>query len=150
MDALDPVLIAVHVVAVVLWIGAFAAIGVVATGEGDVKVRGALARRIYTKVAVPAFLGAVAFGLFRLLRGWSGTSVDANGIVAGGYAKAPWMHVKLTLALIIVALHHVIGGRTRKMATNGAPPGPIGVLSIVLVVAAAGAVGMVILRPFHH
>jgi putative membrane protein len=50
------------------------------------------------------------------------------------------MHPKLTVALIVIALHHVIGGRAKKMALGTVQaPGPAGILSAVLAVAAIGA-----------
>jgi putative membrane protein len=150
MDDFSLVVIALHVAAVVAWIGGDLAMAVVATSaEGDDKLRGALARKLYQRVAAPGFALAFALGLYKLLTGWRAATVDANGIVAGGYAKAPWMHVKLTLALVVIAVHHVMGARAKKMMRDGAKAGPMGVLGIVVAVCALGAILMVVLRPFH-
>lgn len=149
METLDLLIVTVHVLAVVVWIGALAAIGLVATGEGDVRVRGILARRIYLKAAVPGFGVAFAFGLIRLIRGWNTAYMNPVGQMMVGYSKSPWMHSKLTLALVIIALHHVIGARTRKMANDGAPLGPLPMLTWIVLACAAGAVFFVVVRPFR-
>ena len=144
------VVIALHVAAVVAWIGGDLAIAVVATSEaGDEKLRGTLARKLYQRIAAPGFALAFVLGLYKLGTGWHAATVDANGIVAGGYAKAPWMHVKLTLALVVIAVHHVMGARAKKMMNDGAKPGPMGVLGVVVALCALGAIAMVVLRPFH-
>ena len=151
MDDLSLVVIALHVAAVVAWIGGDLAIAVVATAsEGDDKTRGTLARKLYQRVAAPGFTLAFALGLYKLLTGWRAASVDANGIVAGGYAKAPWMHVKLTLALVVIAVHHIMGARAKKMMKDGAKPGPMGILGAVVAACALGAIVMVVVRPFQH
>ena len=154
MEKLDLLVITLHVLAVVVWIGSLVGVGVVATsaGEGsdaiDVKVRGALARRIYQRASVPAFLIAFAAGLFRLLRGWGEGYVTVFGTWTNGYSKSPWMHAKLTAALVIIALHHIVGARTRKMAKDGAPAGPIAIMTWIIGACAAAAVFFVIVRPF--
>jgi putative membrane protein len=148
MEKLDLFIITVHVLAVVVWIGSLVGIGLVATAEGDAKIRGTLARRIYQKAAVPAFVIAFGAGLFRLLRGWNEGYLSAFGTWMNGYSKSPWMHAKLTMALVIIALHHVVGGRTRKMANDGATAGPIGVMTWIITACAAAAVFFVIVRPF--
>jgi putative membrane protein len=151
MDDLSLVVIALHVAAVVAWIGGDLAMAVVATAEGgDEKIRGTLARKLYRTIAAPGFTLAFALGLYKLLTGWRAATVDANGIVAGGYGKAPWMHVKLTLALVVIAVHHVMGARAKKMMNDGAKAGPMGILGIVVGVCALGAIAMVVLRPFQH
>jgi putative membrane protein len=150
MDDLSLVVIALHVVAVVAWIGGDLAMAVVATSsDGDEKLRGTLARKLYQRIAAPGFTVAFALGLYRLLTGWRAATVDANGIVAGGYGKAPWMHIKLTLALVIIAVHHIMGARAKKMMKDGAKPGPMGVLGAIVAACALGAIVMVIVRPFH-
>ena len=150
MDDFSLIVIALHVAAVVAWIGGDLAMAIVATSaEGDDKLRGKLARKLYSSIAAPGFTLAFALGLYKLLTGWRAATVDANGIVAGGYAKAPWMHVKLTLALIVIAVHHVMGARAKKMMNDGAKPGPMAALGWVVAACALGAIVMVVLRPFH-
>lgn len=150
MDSLALPIIALHVVAVVIWIGGLVACAVVATSKtGDEKTRGAIARLVYRRLAAPGFGLALLLGLARLVPGWKSATVDANGIVAGGYAKAPWMHVKLTLVVVIIVLDQLVGARIRKMERDGANAGPIGMLALVALLCAIGAVIMVVVRPFQ-
>ena len=152
MEKLDLFIITLHVLAVVVWIGSLVGVGLVATAKGDAgatsNVRGTLARRIYQRAAVPAFVVAFGAGLFRLLRGWSEGYLSPLGTWTNGYSKSPWMHAKLTTALVIIALHHIVGARTRKMANDGATEGPIGAMTWVIGVCAAAAIFFVIFRPF--
>jgi protoporphyrinogen IX oxidase len=153
MEKLDLVIITVHVLAVVVWVGSLVGVGLVATAKGDAgidsKIRGALARRIYQRASVPAFVVAFGAGLFRLLRGWNEGYPTQFGTWSNAYAKSPWMHAKLTMALVIIALHHIVGARTRKMANNGATEGPIAVMTWIITACAAAVVFFVIVRPFH-
>jgi putative membrane protein len=133
------VLTASHVAALLVWIGSLAAIALVANApDADAKIRGALARRVYLRAAVPGFVVAFVIGLVLLGTGWG----------AYGYAKAPWLHAKLTAALGVIALHHVVGARTRKMAEGGIEAGPIGVLVGVALLLAIAAAFLAIVRPF--
>jgi putative membrane protein len=59
------------------------------------------------------------------------------------------MHAKLTLALVVIALHHIIGARAKRMAEGRVDsPGPTALLSAILVVAAFSIVFLVVLKPF--
>jgi 2-hydroxychromene-2-carboxylate isomerase len=57
------------------------------------------------------------------------------------YAHMPWMHAKLTLALGVIVLHHIIGGRAKRVA-GGSPDAGKGaqILLLATLVCAAGAV----------
>lgn len=51
-----------------------------------------------------------------------------------------WMHGKLPFAIAVIALHHVIGARAKKLARGSVQgSGPTAILSIVLAVSAAVA-----------
>jgi putative membrane protein len=132
---MDLALVWLHVSGNVVWIGSILAVGLLLAGaKGDAKARGELASDIYRRLAVPAFIVSFVCGAVRL------------GSDMPYYLKQHhWMHGKLTLALVVIALHHVIGARARKMA-NGAvqEAGPAGILSVVLAVAAVGATFFVI------
>jgi protoporphyrinogen IX oxidase len=132
---MDLALLWLHVSGNVVWIGAILAVGLVLAGtKGEPRVRGELASDIYRRLAVPAFIVSFVCGAVRL------------GSDMSYYLKQHhWMHGKLTLALVVIALHHVLGARARKMA-NGAVQdgGPAGILSAVLAVAAMGAVFFVV------
>jgi putative membrane protein len=122
-------LVWLHVSGNLVWIGAILAVGVVLTGQGEPKARGESALAIYRRLAVPAFVVSFLCGAIRL------------GMDLPLYLKQHhWMHAKLPLALAVIALHHVIGARARKMAQGTVQEaGPAGMLAAVLAVAAIGA-----------
>ncbi len=100
-------LLAAHVLANVVWIGALLSESVLlgrAIWVPDPAEIGALARRVHTRLAIPAFLASFAAGLARLLPAWR------------AYAGMPWMFAKLGFALAIIVLHHMIGARARRVA----------------------------------
>jgi protoporphyrinogen IX oxidase len=102
-------LLAAHVLANVVWIGALLSETVLlgrAIWAPDPAEAGALARRVHTRLAIPAFLGSLATGLARLL--------PARHV----YAGMPWMFAKLGFALAVIVLHHMIGARARHVASG--------------------------------
>src|SRR5580700_2714369 len=101
----DLALVWLHVSGNLVWIGSILAVGVVLTGQGEPKARGEIALGIYRRLAVPAFVVSFLCGAIRL------------GMDLPYYLKEHhWMHAKLPLALGVIGLHHVIGGRARKMS----------------------------------
>ena len=113
---MDLLLVWLHVVGNLVWIGAILAVGVTILGKaGDPKTRGEIALGIYMRLAVPAFVVSFVAGAVRLLSD------------PGFYLKQHhWMHAKLPLALTVIALHHVIGGRAKSLAaprSHGQRPG---------------------------
>ena len=132
------VLVAVHVFSNVVWIGSILSVALLvgrARFMADGAEIGGLARRVYTRLAVPAFLGSFVFGLTRFVMG------------IGAYAHMPWMHAKLTLALGIIALHHIIGARAKRAASGQAKAsgGTTG-LMVALLVCAAGVVWLAVAK----
>jgi putative membrane protein len=125
---LDLALIWLHVVGNIVWIGAILAVAIVLVGTApEPKVRGEVALRIYMRLAVPAFVTSFVFGATRLL-------LDP----ALYLRQTHWMHAKLPMALAVIALHHIIGARAKKLARGTVQdPGPTAILSIVLAAAAA-------------
>ena len=125
-------LVWLHVSGNLVWIGAILAVGLVLLGSrGEPQTRGAIASDIYRRLAVPAFVVSFVCGAIRLV---------GTGDAAYYLQQHHWMHPKLTLALVVIALHHVIGARTRKMAAGTVQDaGPAGILTAVLAVAAIGA-----------
>jgi protoporphyrinogen IX oxidase len=132
-------LVLLHVIANLVWIGSIAAVALVLSGgRGDSKLRGEIGLDLYRKLAVPAFVASFAAGLIRLL-------LDTQLYLV----VTKYMHPKLTLALVVIALHHVIGARAKRMAAGTkTEPGPVAVLAAVLVVCAAGAAVLVLVKPF--
>ena len=127
---MDLTLVWLHVVGNLVWIGAILAVGVTITGKaGDPKTRGEIALGIYKRLAVPAFVVSFVCGAVRL------------GLDPAYYLKQHhWMHPKLPLAIGVIALHHVIGGRAKKLARGTVQDaGPAAILTAVLAVAAIGA-----------
>jgi protoporphyrinogen IX oxidase len=137
--AIQPELLLVwlHVAGNLVWIGAAVAMGfVMAAKEGDPKVRGALARRIHLKLAMPAFVLSFLTALIR-------TGMDFKGY----FVQHHWMHGKLPFALAVIALHHILGARARKMEGGSMQEaGPSGMLSLVLLGCAILAAFFVVLR----
>jgi protoporphyrinogen IX oxidase len=130
-------LVWLHVVGNIVWIGSILAVGVIlAGGRAEPKVRGEIALDVYKRLAVPAFILSFVCGAARL------------GLDMSYYLKQNhWMHGKLLLALGVIALHHVIGGRARKMAGGTvSDPGPVGTLTAVLGALAVGAAFIVIFK----
>ncbi len=128
---MDLALIWLHVSGNLVWIGAILAVGVILTGQGGVDhvARGRIAYDIYRRLAVPAFVVSFLCGAIRL-------GLDPKLY----FRDTHWMHGKLPLALAVIALHHVIGGRARKMAAGSVQDGgPAGILTVVLGLAAVGA-----------
>jgi putative membrane protein len=125
-------LVALHILANVVWIGALMAIAILTararlmTGTAQV---GALARRLYLMLATPAFVVSFGAGLARLL------------MAAKVYAHLPWMHAKLSFALGVIALHHIVGAKAKRVAAGDANAGRgAALLGFVAFVCAAGAV----------
>lgn len=133
---LDIILKALHVTANVFWVGAIVAVAVVMVADaGDAKTRGALAQRVYLRAAVPGFVVSFLAGTGRL-------ALDASV-----YMKQGWFHAKLLFILIVIALHHVIGGKAKKMAKGDAEDaGKTGTLAIALAVAAGLAAFVAVWR----
>ena len=129
----------VHFLGLLLWIGgattcAWIAASVVSSGETKAlsSVRSAL-----LAIVMPGLLLATIGGLARLIPNWSAL-----------YAHAPWMHAKLTIGLVLAALHGVLVGRVRK-ASTGTPvaPGIFVGIGVTYVVLGTVAVALAILRP---
>lgn len=123
-------LIWLHVTANVIWIGSILAVGVLLTGAaGDPKLRGELGLRVYQRLATPAFSASFVFGVTALAMNTSYYLVQHH-----------WMHPKLTVALGVIALHHVIGAKAKKLARGTVQEaGATAILSAVLAVMAAAA-----------
>lgn len=125
-----------HVSGNLMWIGSIVAVSVILTGSGPAPSRGEAALRVYRKLAVPAFLVSFVAGAIRLAMGWQVFMVRTH-----------WMHAKLPVALGVIALHHVIGARARKVAQGTVPDaGPAGILGAVLAALAALAAYFAIFR----
>ena len=132
----------VHIAGVVLWVGGAAATAwtaaqlATATPEARREGLGAV-RRALLAVVTPGILLAWVGGLTLFL-----SALDL-------YARAGYLHGKITIAVVISALHGVLVARVRKAAdgTREASAATFGGLAMAIVVLALAAVALVILRP---
>jgi uncharacterized membrane protein len=131
-----------HVIGNILWLGggAVAAFTMVLLASQAKETRLAAAqavRKLVLMVVTPGMLLSFAGGLTMLLTYWSEM-----------YAKAPWMHMKLTVGLIAAAFSGVLSGRLRRAATSGedVSVGAMKLAGGVLVASAVAGVTLVMLR----
>jgi putative membrane protein len=138
LSSLATVLVAVHVLANVVWIGALLSVTLIVARAGATKFpveAWGLARYVHVRLAVPAFLVSFVAGVSRIL------------LAPSVYAHAPWFHAKLTFALVVIVLHHVIGARTKRAAAGTADSARgVPLLGAFVFAAAAGAVFFAIAR----
>ncbi len=133
MNMLEPLLVSLHVFANVVWIGSIASAGWLtwraaeAADPAGGKTTGELAVALYKRFAVPAFVASFAFGIARLL------------LAPGAYMSLHWFHGKLTFAIAVIALHHVIGARAKKVASGSMQAGKSGAILVVSLLACAFA-----------
>ena len=139
MPEVAQLLIAAHVIGDVVWIGSISAVALIlGQPKLDAKVRGEVGLAIYRRLANPAFALALVAGLVQLLMH------TQHYFVATKY-----MHAKLLVALLVIGLHHVIGGRARRMASGErADAGPAPKLGWVLIGLAAVATTLAVTKPF--
>jgi uncharacterized membrane protein len=101
-----------HVIGNIVWLGGGAAaalaMALLAAESKDTRLAAAKALRKLVLMAVtPGMLLSLAAGLYMLLSDWTEL-----------YAKAPWMHAKLTVGLIAAAFSGVLSGRLRRAAAG--------------------------------
>lgn len=136
---LETLVLSLHVVANLFWIGSIVAVGLLLSApKPDVQIRGGLARLVYRRVAAPAFAVSFVTALLRL------------ALSPGYYFVAThFMHAKLVLALGVIALHHVLGARARRAERGeSASLGSVPALTLGLAVLSAGAAWLAIAKPF--
>jgi protoporphyrinogen IX oxidase len=127
-------LVALHVFANLLWIGSILVVAwMLQTATDPIESR--LAAKLYRTFSAPAF------GISFL------SAVTVLLMHPSDYMKAHWFHGKLTLALVVIALHHVIGARAKKVANGSMQTGaPSGILGAVLGCCALGVVALAVLK----
>jgi putative membrane protein len=124
---LASLLVVIHVMANLIWIGTIASVGwlTAAASKENNASAAALARNLYLRAALPAFLASFAFGVSRLL------------LDPAYYMHLHWFHAKLTAVLVVIALHHVIGAKAKKAAAGSMQGGPNGGILVGALLAAA-------------
>jgi len=132
-----------HVVGNILWLGGGAACAfamlLLASESREIRVAAAKAlRKITLMIVTPGMLIGAGAGLSMLLMHWSDM-----------YARQPWMHMKLTVGLVAIAVSGVLTGRLRKAAANGdeVSPGAMKLVAAVLLLSAVAGAALVFLRP---
>lgn len=138
MTTLYDGLVALHLAANLVWIGAILSVALcLSSNSGEGKSAALIAHELYRKLATPAFSLSMVTGVARL-------SLEAKR-----YFTDPNMHPKFLFALIVIALHHVIGARAKAVCTGRrSAPGPVGVLAQLLLISAVAATLFVTIRPF--
>jgi putative membrane protein len=139
MGPLFKTLVALHVAANLVWIGAILSVALALVSRaGDGRVGAQIAYELYRRLAVPAFVVSFLAGVSRLV-----LDLDLY------FVETKYMHGKLLFAVIVIALHHVIGARAKAVATGRrSAPGPVGVHALLLLISAVAAALFVILKPF--
>lgn len=139
MITISAVLVAVHVLANVVWIGALLSVVLLlsraASGAADAGVAGGLARTVHVRLAAPAFMTSFAAGVVVML------------LAPRVYARLPWLHAKLAFALVVIVLHHVIGARARRVAAGDRAAANVTALGTVVFLCAAAAVFLGVVKP---
>lgn len=143
MNRLHVILLGLHVFSLLFWVGSLVSITrVLAAGQGEsdaVRARLAgTARRIYRAVASP-WMGIATL-----------TGLGMIGVMHGAYFRFGWFHGKLTVAIVMLALHFVLGSRVRGAEANGltddVAAGARGLQLGVLIAAALAVVFVVVLK----
>jgi len=138
MGPLFKTLVALHVAANLVWIGAILSVALALVSRaGDGRVGAQIAYELYRRLAMPAFVVSFLAGVSRLV-----LDLDLY------FVQTKYMHGKLLFAVIVIGLHHVIGARAKAVATGRrSAPGPVGVLALLLLISAVAAALFVILKP---
>ena len=107
---------AFHIIAVISWFAGLFYLPrlfvyhVQALAEND--VRGSerfkiMERKLYRAIMTPAMIVALTLGLWMLIERWESY-----------FKSATWMHIKLTLVILLLAYHHVCGRFLRQFAED--------------------------------
>jgi putative membrane protein len=147
VTAVVPAILVAHIFGLVFWVSGLLVTAMALTRhtqEGSPEVRQALARleRIYLRgLADPG-------ALLTILAGIGLISTNAQY-----YLHAPWLHLKLTFVLFLIALHGRLAMRTKAFATGRIEMKPgeartlvIATLLVFLSILIATLVGQVYLR----
>jgi putative membrane protein len=134
---------ALHLVGAILWVGGVAFVGILALAAATADIESQKLARI-ARVGVLARV-TVGMGL-----AWVAGLLILVPSFRDVYARAGWMHAKLTLILVVSALTGVLSGHLRKAAQGSVPlsPGKVRGLSSAVLAIATLIVFLAILKPF--
>ncbi|MCC7538226.1 MAG: CopD family protein [Deltaproteobacteria bacterium] len=132
----------VHIAGIIAWVGGMlaglcAAVAAKTAPEASRTHVVTAARSALVTVATPGLLMAWAAGLWIALAGWD------------SYRTMGWLHAKITIALVLAAVHGMALARMRKAASGGELKASL--LTALLgasLLLALGAVTLVVAQPF--
>jgi putative membrane protein len=134
---------ALHIAAVLVWIGGLLVVAVAVSALSLSKAAerpGRMAvfaiRRWDRHVTLPAMLLVWGAGL--------------SLAMLGGWFRSPWLIIKLVFVLLLSALHGILSGTLRKLGRSDGPPASFGLrhAPLLIVVSAAAIVVLVVVKPF--
>lgn len=74
------------------------------TGSARFKI---MERKLYRGIMTPSMVVALVLGLWLLVERWDSY-----------FRTASWMHIKLTLIILLIGYHHVCGAYVKKFAAD--------------------------------
>jgi putative membrane protein len=134
--SLHEVLKTLHITAVIMWIGTMFLTPIVAV------------RLIDERPALLKFRAAAGTSMALSIVAALGLGM-ATAAYAGWFGM-PWVHAKLALAVVLAAIHGVISGQLRRLATDLAyrPPRWLAWLPPVILVLVVATVFIAVAKPF--
>jgi len=139
MAELNWILLYLHLLANLVWIGSILALALILhAGPASPRERGALGRRLQRSLAEPAFGISFLAGSSRLLLNYEYY-----------FLQTKFMPVKLALALGVIAIHYALAARARHLeGGQRKDDGNAGRLGLALLGLVAGVVFLVLRKPF--
>jgi putative membrane protein len=131
---------ALHVAAVLVWVGGLSAAAFAAASKGSADEPGRMAllegvRRWDQRVTSPALLIVWGAGLTLAMQ--------------GAWFPAPWLIIKLAIVLLLSALHGILSGTLRRLAHPDAasPPSWLHHAPVLIVGGVIAIVLLVVVKP---
>ena len=134
--ATKTLLLVLHIAGNLLWIGGIAGVAVALGMKGPSAPRREIALRIYRRLAVPGFIASLVGGAAIL-------AMDTSLYLA----QTRWMHPKLTFVLVVIALHHILGARAKRLSDDEPVKAASG-MGVALVICAVCAAFLALTKPF--
>ncbi len=135
---------ALHVAAVLVWIGGLLVVAVAIAAlslskeaaERPDRTAVFAVRRWDRHVTSPAMLLVWGAGL--------------SLAMLGGWFRSPWLIIKLVFVLLLTALHGLLSGTLRKLGRSDEPPASFGLrhAPLLIVISVAAIVVLVVVKPF--
>jgi uncharacterized membrane protein len=135
MDGTARLALLVHVIGFTFWVGGLFAVALFLNAAGDdgaTRARiGAIARRIAVAADAGAGLAIVGGVSLLLMRSWD--------------LREPWMHMKLTFVVGLLAVHGIVRVRAKKVANGGPAPSPRAAVAVAAL--AVAIIAVIVLKP---